>query len=296
MKTVSKIEQVRRDLKKVREKGKRIGFVPTMGYFHEGHLSLIRRARKETDFVVSSIFVNPTQFGPREDYRRYPRNLSRDKKLAEDAGAELIFAPSVSEIYPPAYSTPLKRKRSLSLTGCTYVDVQGLGSILCGASRPGHFSGVATIVTKLFNIVQPDVAYFGQKDFQQAAIIKKMVEDLNMGVRIKVLPVVREEDGLAMSSRNTYLSGRERMDALVLYQSLQQARKMIKSNIRDSRRIKSRIKDLIKSKKSAKVDYIAIVDPENLGEVKKITRKVAVLLAVWIGKTRLIDNMLMGGK
>jgi len=281
METIAKIEQLRRNLKKIKKEGKRIGFVPTMGYLHEGHLSLIKQARKETDLVAISIFVNPTQFGPKEDYGSYPRDLNRDKRLAKKAGVDITFAPTVSEIYPPGFST--------------YVEVEGLSRILCGASREGHFRGVTTIVIKLFNIVQPDIAYFGQKDFQQAVIIKKMVKDLDMGLKIKVLPTVRERDGLAMSSRNTYLSPQERIDAAVLYQSLQQARKMVKSNIRDSKLIKSRLKELIGEKKSAKIDYIAIVDPESLGEVKKITRNVAISLAVWIGKTRLIDNMFMRG-
>lgn len=326
MKTITKIEQLRKNLKKIKKEGKRIGFVPTMGYLHEGHLSLIKQARKETGFVVISIFVNPTQFGPKEDYRKYPHDLNRDKRLAKMAGVDVVFAPSVSEIYPPSYSTPLemnpvrdknlsngvnenlskssgntparriaKKKRSLSLTGSTYVEVEGISDILCGASRRGHFRGVATIVTKLFNIVQPDIAYFGQKDFQQAVIIKKMVKGLNMELKIKILPTVRERDGLAMSSRNTYLSPQERTDATVLYQSLQQARKMVKSNIKDPKLIKSKLKELIGKKKSAKVDYIAIVDPESLEEVKEITRSVAILLAVWIGKTRLIDNMFIRG-
>ncbi len=225
----------------------------------------------------SPFLLNPPRFGPREDYGKYPRNLSRDKRLAEKAGVDVVFAPSVCEIYPSPYST--------------YVDVEGLSGILCGASRAGHFRGVVTIVTKLFNIIRPDVAYFGQKDFQQAVIIKKLSKDLNMEVKIKVLPVVRERDGLAVSSRNSCLNPQERTDAIILYQSLQQARKMIKSNIRDPRRIKSKIKELIAGEKSAKVGYIAVVEPDNLTEVKKITAGVAVLLAVWIGKTRLIDNI-----
>lgn len=279
MKTITKIEQLKKNLKRVRKEGKRVGFVPTMGNLHAGHLSLIRQAKRDTDFVVVSVFLNPTQFGPGEDYCDYPRNLGRDKRLTEKAGVDLLFAPSISEIYPAQFST--------------YVDVEGLSNILCGGSRGGHFRAVATVVTKLFNIVGPHVAYFGHKDFQQATIIRKMVKDLNMEAKIKVLPTVREKDGLAISSRNASLSDQERMDALCLYRSLQQARKMVKSNITDPRRIKSKIKELISTKKTVKIDYIAVLNPESLEEVKRVTRSVAILLAVWVGKTRLIDNIIV---
>ncbi|MBL7068949.1 MAG: pantoate--beta-alanine ligase [Candidatus Omnitrophica bacterium] len=282
MRIFKEIKEAQGYIKKEKEKGRSVGFVPTMGYLHEGHLSLIREARKRNDLVVVSIFVNPAQFGPKEDYKRYPRDLKRDERLARASGADIIFYPSVRGIYPDGYQT--------------YVEVTDITERLCGKSRPGHFKGVATIVTKLFNIVQPDIAYFGQKDAQQAIVIKRMAGDLNMDLKIRVMPIVREPDGLAMSSRNRYLSDRERSDAPVLYDSLNLARRLIKSGCRDTNRIKNDMKRLIKSKKGARIDYISISDLRNLRELKRIKKEALIALAVRIGKRRLIDNMIVGGR
>jgi pantoate--beta-alanine ligase len=250
-----------------------------MGALHEGHLSLIRRARKENDIVIVSIFVNPAQFGPKEDFKNYPRDLKRDSRLCRKGGVDVLFYPDAKQIYPQNYKT--------------YITVEGLSDSLCGKFRPGHFRGVATIVAKLFNIVSPDIAYFGQKDAQQAIIIKRMIEDLNMPVKIKVMPIVREPDGLAMSSRNIYLSPQERKDAAVLYASLIRAKKLIIEGKKDPQGVTKEMKKMIEDKKSAKVQYIAIVNPENLKQVNKIRGRTLVLLAVYIGKTRLIDNIIV---
>jgi len=262
-----------------RSKGKTIGFVPTMGYLHEGHLSLIRQAKKECDLTILSIFVNPTQFGPAEDYKKYPRALGRDKAIARGLGVDTIFLPATDKMYPHGFSS--------------YVNVERFSEVLCGRSRPGHFRGVATVVIKLFNIVQPDIAYFGQKDAQQAVIIMRFVKDLNMGIKVRVLPVIREKDGLALSSRNKYLSGRERKDALVLYSALREARRKLMAGERSTKRIISAIKRMIEEKKSAKIDYVSVVDAERLTEIKMISGKVLIALAVRIGKTRLIDNIVV---
>jgi pantoate--beta-alanine ligase len=266
----------------LKRKGKRIGFVPTMGYLHEGHLSLIRAARRDTGIVVVSIFVNPAQFGPGEDFDKYPRDIKRDERLARSAGADIIFYPSAAEIYPEGYRT--------------YVEVEGITGRLCGNARPGHFKGVTTIVAKLFNAVRPDIAYFGQKDAQQAIVIKRMAKDLNMDIDIKVMPIVREADGLAMSSRNRYLSARERKDAAVLYESLMLARRLIKKGARDAGSIKREISRKIRSKKSARIEYVSLVDLKELKDVKRMNKGVLIALAVWIGKTRLIDNAIIGGR
>lgn len=279
METIRKIKQLRSSLNSIKAKGKTVGFVPTMGCLHQGHLSLIERAREDNDFVVVSVFVNPAQFGPEEDYRKYPRNFKQDQKIAGREGVDVIFFPSAQEMYSKDHSV--------------YVDVDGINNILCGVSRAGHFRGVATIVTKLLNIIRPDISYFGQKDFQQALLIKKVVKDLNLPIKIKVLPTVREKDGLAMSSRNSYLNAREREDALILYESLKQAKRMIASGTANTAVIKSKIKKLISAKKSAGIDYIAIVDSKTLIEIEKVKKNMAVLLAVWIGKTRLIDNLVV---
>ncbi len=266
-------------IKGQKKKTKTIGFVPTMGYLHEGHLSLVRRARKETDTVVMSIFVNPTQFSPHEDFKEYPRNLKRDIKLAESCGVDVIFYPSVKSMYPEGY--------------LTYVNVEKITSVLCGRSRLGHFKGVCTVVTKLFNLVQPDIAYFGQKDFQQAVVIKRMVKDLNIPVKIRVCPIIREKDGLAMSSRNTYLNEREREDAKVIYKALCKAKEMILEGERNLKVVTGKMKNLILSKPTSKIDYIAIVDTENLNPLEEIKGKILVAIACWIGKTRLIDNLII---
>jgi pantoate--beta-alanine ligase len=276
MKIVKKIPELKRIIHLIKRKNKKIGFVPTMGYLHEGHLSLIRVAQKNTDFVVCSIFVNPIQFGPNEDFDRYPRDLKRDEALLKKEKVDLLFYPSIKEMYPDGYRT--------------YVDVEGWSSILCGKSRPGHFRGVATVVLKLFNIVQPDVAVFGEKDYQQAVIIKKMVEDLNLDVKIIVSPIVREADGLAMSSRNTYLSSEQRANATILYKSLQWAKDAFyKESVKSPEYIINQMRQMIEEK-GGSVDYIAIVDKNDLSPVKYIKKGDRILVAVFFGKTRLIDN------
>jgi pantoate--beta-alanine ligase len=274
-----RISDIRDYVKARRREGKKIGFVPTMGYLHQGHLTLMERAKEENDIVIASIFINPTQFGPDEDYEDYPRNLEHDAKLAKGVGIDIIFAPKVEEIY-------LK-------DACTRVEVDDLTTKLCGASRPGHFRGVCTIVTKLFNIVNPDRAYFGQKDAQQVLVIKKMVEDLNFDVKIVVVPIVREEDGLAMSSRNKYLSTKEREAALILFKSLTLAKNMIEAGKRDANLIKSQIIKNIENEPLARIDYVHIANEKNLKEVDLVTGKILIALAVYIGETRLIDNILL---
>ncbi|HBT20659.1 MAG TPA: pantoate--beta-alanine ligase [Peptococcaceae bacterium] len=266
--------------RRLKMQGRTIGLVPTMGYLHEGHLSLMRRSVEENDFTVASIFVNPTQFGENEDYDTYPRDLERDKKLAEEVGVDAVFAPSVEEMYPSGY--------------CTYVEVLGLTEVMCGASRPGHFRGVTTVVSKLFNITQPDRAYFGQKDAQQALVIRRMIRDLNFPIEIVIMPIVRERDGLAMSSRNTYLNDEERKAALVVPKSLQKGKELLLSGEKKAERIIYAIKKIIEAEPLAKIDYVTVRDIETLREVETISGPVLVAVAVWIGKTRLIDNFVWG--
>lgn len=277
MRIIRAPEKISQVLKKIKLEKKSIGFVPTMGALHAGHLSLILQARKENDFVVVSIFVNPSQFGPGEDYRQYPRPIKKDVAFLRRAGVDFIFNPQVKDMYPENFTT--------------YVSVEGLSSVLCGRIRPGHFRGVTTVVAKLFNIIGPDTAYFGQKDAQQAIIIKRMAEDLNMPVKIKVMPIVRERDGLAVSSRNIYLDKQERKDALVLSRALNLAKDLIKGGLKDSDKIVREMKKLIRQKKIAKIDYAAVVDLKSLKPLKKISDHCLIALAVWIGKTRLIDNI-----
>lgn len=279
LKVIRSPQKIAGALRRIKLRKKKIGLVPTMGALHEGHLSLIRQARRENDFVAVSIFVNPAQFGPREDFRRYPRRVKKDISLCRREGADFIFLPKAEDMYPAGFAT--------------YVNVEGLSNLLCGKSRPGHFRGVATVVTKLFNIVAADTAYFGQKDFQQTAIIKRMVDDLNIPVKIKVLPTVRQDDGLALSSRNAYLSLKERKDALVLPESLKLAADLACSGVRDADKIILAMKKMILKRKRARIDYISIVDCSNLKPVKKIGGKCIILLAAWIGRTRLIDNMII---
>ncbi|WP_339062763.1 pantoate--beta-alanine ligase [Tepidibacillus marianensis] len=280
MEIISSIQQIRLRVEDEKKEGIRIGLIPTMGFLHRGHQSLIERARKECDIVIVSIFVNPIQFGPNEDYGRYPRNMARDKAVAKEAGADLIFAPTVEEIYP----TQLK----------TYVDVNDLTSQLCGKSRPGHFRGVTTVVSKLFHIISPDRAYFGLKDAQQVAVITQMVKDLNFPVTIVACPLIREEDGLALSSRNVYLSTDEREQAIVLYQSLNMAKEMILAGEVSVERIKQNIKDKIKSQSLSRIDYIEVLSFPSLQEVNTIEQfgQTIIALAVWFGNTRLIDNLI----
>ena len=278
---VEKVKDMKELSKKYLKENKTIGFVPTMGFLHEGHLSLVRRAREENDIVVVSIFVNPTQFGPNEDYESYPRDLERDVKLLKELNVDVVFHPPVEEMYPKDFST--------------YVEETKLSRYLCGKSRPGHFRGVCTIVTKLFNIVHPTRAYFGQKDAQQFRVIKRMVRDLNMDVELVECPIVREHDGLAMSSRNIYLSDDERVQALALYNSLKLAENLIKSGERDAGVVKSAMKEFLSRYDKVKIDYVEIVDEETLEPVKHIEGKVIVAIACWVGKARLIDNVIVQG-
>ncbi len=254
----------------------KIGFVPTMGFLHEGHLSLISRAKKETDLVIVSIFVNPTQFSPKEDFKSYPRNLKTDLELCEKAGADIVFAPNEKEIYE---------------NHLTWIEVKDLSEGLDGISRPTHFRGVATIVAKLFNIVKPHKAFFGLKDLQQVIVIEKMVKDLNFDLEIVRCETIREKDGLAMSSRNTYLNSEERSQATVLFEALQLAKKLIFKGEKNAEKIKKELQRKISLKPLAKIDFIEIVSLKDLKSVKKIENNFAVLLAVVFGKTRLIDNM-----
>jgi pantoate--beta-alanine ligase len=258
-----------------------VGFVPTMGYLHEGHLSLVRRARAECDAVVVSIFVNPTQFGPGEDYERYPRDEARDLALLEGEGVDVVFIPSVEEMYPPGFST--------------WVEVTGpLAERLEGASRPGHFRGVATIVLKLFHLVRPHRAYFGEKDAQQLRIIRRMATDLHVPIEIVACPIVREPDGLALSSRNVYLSPEQREQALALSRSLELARRLIlEEGVRDAVEVRRRVREFVSASPGVRLDYVSIAHPETLEEVERIEGPVLVLIAAWVGPARLIDNLLI---
>lgn len=276
MRIVESIKDVRATVKEWKAKGLKVGFVPTMGYLHEGHESLIRKASEENDRVVVSIFVNPIQFGPKEDLSTYPRDLERDSKVCESAGADIIFHPENEEMYFKDFST--------------FVDMNGLTDGLCGKSRPTHFRGVCTVVTKLFNIVAPDRAYFGEKDAQQLAVIKRMVRDLNIDIEIIGCPIVKEKDGLAKSSRNTYLSVEERNAATILNKSLTLAKEKIQAGERDSEVIIKLIQEVINSEKLARIDYIEVVDSLSMEKVERIEKSVLVAIAVFIGKTRLIDN------
>lgn len=259
--------------------GRRIGFVPTMGYLHDGHLSLIHAARQTCDIVTMSIFVNPRQFGPQEDLDAYPRDLARDLNLAQQAGVDAVFIPSVNEMYPAHFNTE--------------VIVHELTDTLCGASRPGHFKGVTTVVAKLFNIVGPVSAYFGQKDYQQAAVIRKMVTDLQMPIDVVTCPIIREQDGLAMSSRNAYLNPSERQAAVVLWNALQFAEQRIAQGERQAAQLLRALRDFINAEPHATIDYVAITDPATLQKIESMRGTILIALAVYIGKTRLIDNILL---
>lgn len=276
MKIVYTIQEVRENVKAWRKEGQTVGFVPTMGYLHEGHQSLIHRAAKENDRVVVSIFINPLQFGEKEDLEQYPKDLEKDSKICVSGGTDLIFHPTQEEMYCEDFSS--------------FVDMKGLTDTLCGKSRPDHFRGVCTVVTKLFHIVIPDRAYFGQKDAQQVAVIKKMVRELNMDIEIIPCETVREADGLAKSSRNVYLNDKERRAATILYQALQIAEKKIKEGTRTSTEISKAIKDTIDSEKLAKLDYVEIVDLNTLKPIGKIEAPALIAVAIYIGETRLIDN------
>ncbi len=271
------IAETRRAVAAARAAGKVVGLVPTMGALHAGHAALIRRAAAECGFVVVSIFVNPTQFGPHEDFARYPRTLPEDRALCEREGANLIFAPDVAEMYPPGHRTS--------------VSVRELGDYLCGASRPGHFSGVATIVLKLLNVVQPDRAYFGQKDAQQARIVRQLVRDLDVPTTIVVVPTVREEDGLAMSSRNRYLAPDERRRATVLIDALREVRRRVAEGERDAAALRQVLADRVAATPGATLDYGEIVDADSFQPVERLTGPAVAALAVRFGPTRLIDNL-----
>ena len=285
MQVIKQIEQLKQVVRDAKRQGKTVGLVPTMGYLHEGHLSLMRRARQEQGFVIATLFVNPLQFGPQEDYADYPRDLARECELAESTGIDVLFAPAVDEMYPAGNGKTL-----------TFVDVEKITASLCGASRPGHFRGVATVVTKLFNIAEADVAYFGQKDAQQVAVIRRMTEDLNMNVKIIAVPIVRESDGLAMSSRNKYLDSKQRQAALVLSRSLERAAALLATGERDSSLIVSTVRDLISQEPLAEIDYVSLVDPLTMEALDRVESRALLALAVKFGKTRLIDNMLWEGK
>ncbi|MFC2047824.1 pantoate--beta-alanine ligase [Chloroflexota bacterium] len=269
------------DMRRLRtELAEPVGFVPTMGYLHEGHISLVRYARAENPSVVASLFVNPTQFGPQEDFESYPRDTQRDLALLEKEGTDVVFMPSAAEMYPPQFNS--------------WVELAKVTERLEGASRPTHFRGVTTVVAKLFNIVQPTKAYFGQKDAQQTIVIKKMVADLNMPLEIITCPTVREPDGLAMSSRNTYLNPEERRAATVLFRALSRAQQLYSQGEKDAEKLRRQMTDLIQKEPLAKIDYVSIADNETLEELDEVKSPALVSLAVIIGKTKLIDNVVLG--
>ena len=281
MKVVKTIQEVRAQVQAWRKEGLTVGLVPTMGYLHEGHQSLIRKSVSENDRTVVSVFVNPIQFGPNEDLEAYPRDLNRDRKAVEEAGGDLIFHPEPSEMYPGHFTS--------------FIDTTETTELLCGAVRPIHFRGVCTVVGKLFNIVLPDKAYFGQKDAQQLATIRRFVRDLNFPVEIVACPIVREEDGLAKSSRNTYLNPQERQAALILSKSLKLGKAAIEKGERSAQRIIDIIRQNLQTEPLARVDYVEVVDFENIQRVETIQGETLVAIAVYIGKTRLIDNFIIKG-
>ncbi len=276
MDIINSVSEMQQRSLAARAAGQRIAFVPTMGFLHQGHLSLLEEGRKRGDLLVLSIFVNPTQFGQGEDYEDYPRDLQRDAELAAQAGVDVIFAPTASEMYPKGYAT--------------YIDVEGITETLCGASRPGHFRGVTTVVNKLFNIVQPHLALFGNKDFQQLAVIRRMVLDQNTPVEIIGMPIFREPDGLAMSSRNVYLSGSRRQQALVLSQAIETARQLVAVGETDSAALIANLTEMISRQPDAQIDYVRICHQLSLQDQEQIDSDSVLLLAVFIGSTRLIDN------
>ena len=276
---LSTIPAARQWVQAERSAGKTIGLVPTMGTLHEGHQSLFRRARQRCDCVIASIFVNPLQFGPGEDYGRYPRDFDRDLALAEREGLDAVFHPEAQEMYPQPPEITVAPGR--------------FGEPLCGVLRPEHFRGVTTVVAKLLNILQPDVAFFGQKDAQQSVIVQKMVEDLNIPVAIEVCPIVREADGLALSSRNLYLSTEERVRATVLYQALRRAETLIRSGVRDAARLEREMQEVIRATPGVELDYARVVDRQTLEDVQEVTGEVLVAVAARLGKTRLIDNLMV---
>jgi len=279
MKVFRRIDEMRSAVSGIKSRGMSIGFVATMGYLHEGHLSLVRGSLRKADVTVVSIFVNPAQFGPTEDFKEYPRDLNRDSEVLEREGVDYLFVPEADEIYPQGYKT--------------FVEVHDLQDKLCGRSRPGHFRGVCTVVLKLFNIINPDISFFGQKDYQQAVILKRMVKELNLEVKIEVLPLIREKDGLALSSRNKYLTQEQRKAALVLSKSLKEAKSMVEKGQRDSAAIIKEMKEIIGREPLVKIDYVEIVDIDNLDPVARIEKETLAAVAVFIGEIRLIDNTVL---
>ncbi len=279
MKIIATVEEMGRAVREERRRGRSISLVPTMGFLHEGHLSLVRLSRAAADITVVSLFVNPTQFGPKEDLNTYPRDFERDAAMLRAEGADYLFAPAAEDMYASEHRT--------------FVEVRDLQDKLCGRSRPGHFRGVCTIVLKLFNLVQPDCSVFGQKDAQQALILKRMIADLNVPVRMIVGPIVRDADGLALSSRNTYLNPEERRAARILSLSLAEARTLIEAGERDAGRVLVRMRTLIEAEPTARIDYVEAVGPENLEPVSVLKNGTLIALAVWIGRTRLIDNLIV---
>lgn len=277
MEIIRTVNEMKAFSSRSRRAGKSIAFVPTMGYFHEGHLSLMREARKRGDLLIISLFVNPTQFGPNEDLKNYPRDFERDRKMAEEVGVDILFAPEAIDMYPPSHQT--------------IVRVEKVTQNLCGRSRPTHFQGVTTVVLMLFEIVMPHVAIFGEKDYQQLATIQQMVRDLHMSVEVLGMPTVRETDGLAMSSRNTYLQPEERKAARSLYRSLQKAKELLQKGERKADRILLEMNAILQSESLARIDYVQICDAHTLQDVDRIEGDVVVALAVYLGKTRLIDNL-----
>lgn len=278
--TTKQIKKVREFTKKAKECNKLVGFVPTMGALHQGHLSLIEKGKKESDCLIATIFINPLQFGPKEDLKRYPRDLKKDKKILNKIGVDLLFCPEADKMYGSNFSTVVEESK--------------LSKILCGKTRPNHFRGVCTVVAKLLNIVSPDLTYFGQKDYQQALIIKKMVEDLNFNTKIKIAPIVRGEDKLALSSRNFYLNKQELKESRSIFRALSLAKKMIKNGEQEPSTIIAKMKKIINANPTASIDYIEIRKAEDLGEINKIKGMVFIGVAAYFGKTRLIDNIIIG--
>ena len=279
LQVITTIEDIKQRIKTFKENQLSIGFIPTMGALHEGHLSLVRQAKKENNKVVVSIFVNPLQFGKNEDFGQYPRTFDNDCELLSKEDVDIVFNPKAPEMYPNGF--------------CTSVALEHLEDKLCGKSRPGHFRGVATIVLKLFNLINPDIAYFGQKDFQQTVVIKRVVADLNLDVNIKVLPTVRDKEGLALSSRNGYLSETEKKDALCLYKALIRAQTMANAGAKNAKEVTAEMEKIINNCKSTKIDYISIVNPETLEAVSEVRSGNVAALTVRVGKTRLIDNIIL---
>lgn len=279
MKIAATLGEMRELSRSLRSAGRSIGLVPTMGFLHEGHLSLMRKAREENDIVVASIFVNPTQFGPAEDLARYPRDTEGDRRKCESSGVDILFLPSAAEMYPEKPSV--------------FVTVEGVADVLEGAIRPGHFRGVATVVAKLFHVVQPRIAYFGQKDYQQCAVIKRMVRGLDLDVEIAVMPTVREADGLAMSSRNSYLEPDERRKAAVLFRSLRAGEELIRTGVNEPEKVRQKMRAVLLAEPGVAVDYAEAADPETLAPLDVMQKRIALLVAARIGTTRLIDNLLV---